>query len=246
MQILCHRLGWFLLKTTYQWEGDKKSCTLLGYASSTPEATASAIQTMSESYPSTHIAPFNKSGSIAVAGSLFKWSPQYNKLKLGPVVNCSVEPAADADSMTTRAGMHMLANCPALLSYNVARVQDLRAALDRIATSFKELASLLYSSAEAVGIFESDDIEGFFNACRGSDCVADLKQVLAVYKAQFPRRDARKHFCYVSKFRSKPVLPGNSPQITLDSSYTIRSHGMISSLTSNCLSRTTCSPWVSC
>ena len=65
VQILCPRLGWFLLQTTYPWEGDKKSCTLIGHA--TTALVAEKLQCIRKSYPSTHIAPLKTDGTMATA-----------------------------------------------------------------------------------------------------------------------------------------------------------------------------------
>ena len=102
VQILCPRLGWFLLQATYLWEGENKSCTLIGHA--TTALVAEKLQCIRQSYPSTHVALLKKDGTLATAGGLFKWSPHHDKLKLWHVVNCSVELVAKADS--TRAGMY--------------------------------------------------------------------------------------------------------------------------------------------
>ena len=124
--------------------------------------------------------------------------------------------------MTTRAGMYMLSNCATLNSYNLPRVQDLRSALDKIESNFERFASLLFEpdNYEAIAIFQSDDIEGFFNNCKGTECVDDLRQVCGLFKAQYTRKnDQRGQCCYVSKFKTKPVLSGNTNAIKLDSSY---------------------------
>ena len=66
-----------------------------------------------------------------------------------------------------------------------------------------------------------DDIEGFYNNCIGSECIEDLKKCRDFYIAQLRKRDRRKKGCYVSRHKTKPVLPGNVPKMKLDSSYTL-------------------------
>ena len=104
------------------------------------------------------------------------------------------------------------------MSGHLTDVNALRSSLDEDEARFKALASDL-GWTESFLMASLDDIEGFFNHCNKLQAIEDTKRNVTVgYLYKFKQKSPDRRYIYVSRHKTKPVIPAHDFK-KIDDSY---------------------------